>query len=263
MRSVSRREILLSVAGAAALAGCSENGSTPSDDDVFRETAIDGTELRIELAESVDADAVSVIDPSGESFAEESLSPGATQTRVEIGFEYEPGEYLIVAVAGGETVGETTHTIEPQLEITEVGVGANHPDEMPEELGTTSEAEAFVVVENRGTGPDAIEQLYFDGDVPNPRAIEEGQSGIFDSDTGRGEKDEVLLHIDTAVTLYTSTLPFSFEGDGVNCKQESQIGTAEIHVVCNSAGRVSTEQAIEYSESDSYDGCDIRLGEDV
>lgn len=261
MRSVSRREILLSVAGAAALAGCSENGSTPSDDDVFRETAIDGTELRIELAESVDADAVSVIDPSGESFAEESLSPGATQTRVEIGFEYEPGEYLIVAVADGETVGETTHTIEPQLEITEVGVGANHPDEMPEELGTTSEAEAFVVVENRGTGPDAIEQLYFDGDVPNPGAIEEGQSGIFNVGGDTREVERVNIQPADTETLYTSTLPFLFEGDGVSCESDAQSGEFELILHTQVEGVVTVTHSIEYTGSEEYDGCDISLGE--
>jgi len=98
----------------------------------------------------------------------------AQQISFEIGTGYEPGEYRVVALKGEETVAESTRDIEPEIQIQDVGLYRNNPDKPWDEVYGESQTdskkngEAFVTIQNSGSGPDAVVELRFTGDVPNP-----------------------------------------------------------------------------------------------
>jgi len=259
MTQPTRRTLLCSIAGAAALSGCSENTESPNDSGQFEQASVEDQQLVVSMSESLDADTISVVNPDGEAFAETDLSAGVTRVAFDIGTEYVPGEYRILATDGEETVAETTTVIEPDLEIVEVGVGANHLDRMPEELGSTRDVECFVEVENRGQGPELVEQLHIKGEVPNPTNLTENESGIFDAENGGGEKDRVLLLRTQQKDIFSNSLPFSFEGDGIDCEPESQQGLAEVSISTRVGADLKQEYDVTYSASSEYDGCDIAL----
>lgn len=258
MRSVwRRRAVLHGVVGlAAAFAGCfsDPNGDDESPDaNGVDDVRVEGTMLIVELAAGAAIDRVNVIAPDGTAFAGKDVQQGVTTVEFDIGVAYQAGEHRIVGVADGQTVAETTLDITPNVTITEVGVGANHLDRMPDALGETKSSEALVSLENTGNGPEAIEKLLFLGDVPNPtidikNTDDNGNvSGIFDVDEGTGDIDFFVLTSSETATIYSNTLPFSFEGDGVDCKSETQIGEFEVTAVTRVNGNVSQSYEIEYS----------------
>lgn len=269
MRPLTRRRVLLASAGiGAALAGCSSDpsSSAPSESPSpsgggFRAVRTAGMSLVVELGETT-LDSVSVVAPDGTSFAEEPVQAGVSTVEIQLGTAYEPGEYRVLGVADGESVAETRLEIRPELEIVEVGVGANHLDRMPSELGTTAEQEAFVRIRNAGTGPQSITQLAFQGQVPNPEETpsDPEESGIFNQSTGRGSVESILVAAGEEVTLFSTSLPFSFEGDGVDCDSEPIDAefTVSVQVEIGSE-TVSQVYPISYSASETYDGCRITI----
>ncbi len=86
-----------------------------------------------------------------------------------------------------ETVVETTTELRPEIQIQDVGLYRNNPDKPWDEVYGESETdrikngEAFVTVENTGSGPEAITELIFSGDVPNPIENPRG-SGMHEAD---------------------------------------------------------------------------------
>lgn len=268
----TRRTLLGGIASASVpLAGCSlpsdSDGGSDGDDGgsgSFDQVQVDGQTLVVELG-SVSADQVNVIAPDGSAYSSTSVAQGATRVEFDIGLSYTPGEYRVVASAGDSTVAETELTIAPELSITEVGVGANHPERMPDELGTTGKSEAFISVENRGQGPAVIEKLLLLGELPNPtgeleQANEEEVSGIFDVESGQGEVPQYPLNPDSEATIFTNTLPFSFQGDGVDCTSEEQTGefrvTASARIDDESA---TAEYTAQYSPATESDECQISI----
>lgn len=252
MRKRTRRDVLCSIAGAAALAGCSESTSTGGEP--FENVAVDDTELIVKLADDTSGN-IAITDPEGELFAEADRAPGETQLTFELGMDYTPGEYEIALVEGDERSATTSLDIHPELEIVEVGIGENHPDRMPESLGRTADVECFVELRNTGTGPTAIQQLEFNGDVPNPTALHNSESGIFDDTTGQGERDQVILNPDSTDTIFSSTLPFSFEGEGTDCQEEGQEGECLIKITGSNHPSIEQQFQVEYPGADEYDAC--------
>ena len=258
MRELTRRDVLGGTVGAATLfAGCSESSSSGA----FTQTAVADQQLIVEFEESLDAETISVIDPDGESFGEMSISAGVTRVTFDIEMPYTPGEYRIVAVDGGETIAETSQEIRPELEIEDVGIRANRLDEMPDERGGGREAEAVVTVKNSGTGPERILDLSLGGDIPNPRNPDDEGIGIYDPDIPGETHEPVSLNSAQQRTLFTSTLPFLFEGDGIDCSPEPQSGEMTVTIEGDISGEYSEEYRIDYTASESYDGCDISLPE--
>jgi hypothetical protein len=257
MSQPTRRTLLCSIAGVAALSGCSKNTESPSDSGQFKRASVEDQQLVITMSESLDAETVSVVDSNGEAFAETDLNAGVTRVTFDIGTGYVPGEYRILATDGEETIAETTTVIKPDLQIVDIGVGANHQDRMPEELGNTRDVECFVKVENRGQGPEIIEQLHIKGEVPNPTNLAESESGIFDAEDGGGEKDRVLLLRTQQRDIFSSSLPFSFEGSGTDCETEPQRGLAKVSISTRVGSDLEREYEITYSASSEYDGCNI------
>lgn len=252
----TRRHVLSGITTATvALVGCLGASGDPG----FTRSEVTDQELVVEFDEDLEPDAISVVDPDGEGYGETSVATGATRASFDISMPYTPGEYTIIATQDGDHVAETTQEIQPKLEIVDVGVGANRMDEMPEELGNTRESNAIVEVSNTGSGPEVIHHLNLSGDLPNDRDDLEERTGIFDPESGRESTSPVLVESGENRTLFTTTVPFSFHGDGVTCDEESQSG--EFIVKLDSGVHDSHTQgfSIEYSGAESYNGCDIDI----
>lgn len=257
-RHHSRRAVLGSVAGAIALAGCSE--LTPGGASVgFRRVEVEGEDLVVELDSADSTVAISVIDPRGETYAETEIGVGATRETIHLGTTYLPGEYEVRAILEGETAAKTTTEIQPELEIIEIGIGANYPERMPDALGHTYSVESFLSIRNIGTGPTSIRKLVFSGDVPAPSKLGENESGIFDVESGAGQISEVAISPGQDVTIFSSTLPFSFEGSGVDCRESSWTGTFSVLLESTNIRTTKRSYQVWYPASEEYNGCNPRI----
>ena len=277
MNRRSRRAILGGLAGlGTVLAGCSSRGTddetTNDGADVdpsgpFASIRVEGTALVVELAEGSSVDGVNVIAPSGAVFAEQRVATGATRVEIGLDTRYRPGEHRILAVRDGESVAETTLAIRPDLEILDVSVGANNLDEIPEGLNFREE-QALVTVRNRGNGPARVSRLLLLGDLPNPTSeLETGDSDTEDGLYSSGEPTDsgvVTIPANERDSLVTDTMPFLFSGDGVECRPESQQGEFTITIeLARTDSQASAEFNIQYSASQTSDGCSIEIGGEV
>ncbi|EMA07935.1 hypothetical protein [Haloferax denitrificans] len=280
---IDRRTVLRTLGGAAlaSVAGCldgSRNSDTTTPNQTSATTERAGPLSRIAVEEQaivveVDADAtveqVNLIQPNGELFGKRGLAAGARQVSFEIGTAYEPGEYRIVALDGEETVAEGSLSIQPDLRIVEMGIGRNQPEEMWNSSGDEVTDEAFVTVENRGTGPNAVTKLLFIGDVPYP-SDEEGTnyanhddvSGIYDPESD-SEVAEVIIPAGKQLTIYSFRSPFAFvPGSDISCQDGEQSG--EFNLILKTrvaASEVSKTYNVQYTDSTSTEGCSISIGE--
>jgi hypothetical protein len=264
----TRRTLVGGIASATVpLAGCSLD--SPSDDPTdsggggdFEQVQVDGQTLVVGLGE-LSPSTVNVIAPDGTAFASRSVPQGATTVTFEIGLSYAPGEYRVVASTGESTIAETTLTIAPDLEILEVGVGANHLDRMPGEL-SFPEHQAIVKIANRGTGSEIVSQMQILGGVPNPTtdiAQEDADSsGIYDTKDDYGNLEQPVVPAQETVVFYTTTMPFAFVGDGVDCKSEPQTKEGEIRIpVVVESGVKTTSLSVHYSASEQSDECSVSV----
>lgn len=271
---ISRRNALRTVAGAvlASVAGCLNNGDssgTPGDGTTDSESkgplkrvAVDRTTLVTELSAEADVDQVNLIQPNGELFGKRDVAAGAQQVSFEIGTAYEPGEYRVVALKGEETVVESTRHIEPEIQIRDVGLYRNNPDKPWNEVYGESQTdskkngEAFVTIQNSGNGPDAVVELRFTGDVPNPVEDPRG-SGIY-------EKDSVVIPAGETVDLFSDSFPFGSEiGDeGMGCSTDGNSGKFTVGLETRVTGQeVTKSYNVEYTGSDEMQNCEITISE--
>lgn len=228
----------------------------------FDRVAVEGQTLVVGLGE-VSADTVNVIAPDGTAFESRSVAQGATTVEVDIGLSYDPGEYQVVASAEDSTVAETSLTIAPELEIVEVGVGGNHSEEMPNGLNF-ADKQAIVEITNRGTGPEVLEQLLILGGVPNPTTDlvqdDVSTSGIYDVEDGYGDLEQPVVPAQETVVFYTTTMPFAFVGNGVDCKSEPQTETCELRIPVKIGTQDETATfPVGYSGSEQSDKCSIAV----
>jgi hypothetical protein len=267
----TRRTLLGGIASATVpLAGCSMDGPADGSSDggadggEFERVAVEGRTLVVEFGE-LSADTVNVIAPDGTAFASRSVAQGATTVEIDIGLSYEPGEYQVVASADESTVAETSLTIAPELEILEVGVGANHPDRMPDGLNFADE-QAIVEISNTGSGPGVVDQLLILGDVPNPTTeLAQGgneESGIFDVEQGYGNLSRASVPAGETAVLFSTSMPFLFSGDGIMCKDSPQTGEFEAKISVEVGdGPLAEIHSIRYSASEQPDQCEITVGD--
>ncbi|MFC4552439.1 hypothetical protein [Halorussus sp. GCM10023401] len=271
---ISRRNALRTVAGAAlaSVAGCLNDGGssgTPSDGTAttnsqgpLTRVAVEGTTLVVQLSAEADVDQVNLIQPNGELFGRRDVATGAQQVSFEIGTAYEPGEYRVVALKGEETVAESTTDIEPDIQIQDVGLYRNNPDKPWDEIYGESQTdskkngEAFVTIQNSGSGPDAVVELWFSGDVPNPVEDPRG-SGIY-------EKDSVVVPAGETVDLFSDSFPFGSEiGDeGMGCSTDGNSGQFTVALETRVTGQeVTKSYSVEYTGSDEMQNCEIKISE--
>lgn len=278
---INRRNALRTVAGAAlaSVAGCLNDGGssgTPGDRTTASESqgplkrvTVDGTTLVVELSAEADVDQVNLIQPNGELFGKRDVAAGVQQVSFEIGTAYELGEYRVIALKGEESVVETSLPIQPNLSIVEMGIGRNQPEKMWDGSNDEIAEEAFVTVENQGSGPDAITKLLFIGDVPYPSdeegtnyANNEDVSGIYDPQSD-SEVSEVVVAAGARVTIYSSRSPFAFvPGSGTSCKNEQQSGEFELILETQvGENQLTKTYSIQYSASTEADNCEITISE--
>ena len=270
---ISRRTALRTVAGAAlvSVAGClndNDGSGTPGDGTTSPDSngpltriAVEGITLVVELSEETDIDQVNLIQPNGELFGKRDVAAGAQQVSFEIGTAYAPGEYRIVALKGEETVVETTTELRPEMQIQDVGLYRNNPDKPWDEVYGESETdrikngEAFVTVENTGSGPEAITELIFSGDVPNPIENPRG--------SGMHEIDRVVVSPGETADLFSNSFPFGSESeDGMGCSPDGNSGQFTVIVETQVSGnRVTSTYDVQYSGSDEMTDCEVTITE--
>jgi len=279
--TISRRNVLRTAAGAAlvSVAGCltddgdsgtpGDGTDSPDGQGPLQRVAVEGTTLVVELSPDADVDQINLIQPNGELFGTRDVAAGAQQVSFEIRTSYAPGDYSVIALRDEETVAETSLSLQPDLEIVEMGIGKNQPEKMWDGPRDEIAEEAFVTVENQGSGPDAITKLLFIGDVPYP-SDEEGTnyadsddiSGIYDPQSD-SEVNEVIVGAGEQITVYSSRSPFAFvPGAGTSCTDDEQSGEFEL-ILETEVGdsRITKGYAIQYSASSEPDGCDITISE--
>jgi len=268
---LSRRTALRTVAGAAlaSVAGCLNNGdspgggnSTPSDEGgVIQEVTVEGTELVVEYSSEEEVDQINLVQPNGELFGQRETAAGSQQVSFEIGTSYEPGEYTVVALSGEETLAETSSAIQPEIGIQEVGLYRNNPEKPWDEVYGDTETdrlkngEAYVTVENTGSGPEAVVELIFSGDVPNPVEDPRG-SGMY-------ETEQVVISPGETTDLFSSSFPFGSESEeGMGCSPDGNSGQFTVTVRTQVGGdQVSKSFDVQYSGSTEMSDCEVSITE--
>lgn len=257
---LTRRTVLGTAAGMlTALAGCAGSTQPGESSSPFQEVAVEESMVVVTLVSDSKVERVNLIDPDGERVGSSKVVSGETRLQFDLGMSYTPGTFDVVA----EPEGETSIKIQPNIEIQEVGVGANHMDQMPDELGSMKEEEALVVVKNLGNGPDNIQSLIFSGDVPNPSGNlrdSENRSGIFDTRDEKGEAPKITLLGGDQETLFSTTVPFSFEGNGRDCEPTPYSGkfTTSLATSINE-DPVKSRFNIRYTGAEAYDNCSVTV----
>ncbi|MCU4975039.1 hypothetical protein OB955_20250 [Halobacteria archaeon AArc-m2/3/4] len=167
-----------------------------------------------------------MIRPDGELFAERIISTGSSRETIEIGTDYQPGEYEILGLEDGEEHARESIVIEPDVQITDLRLGRNHPEAMYEGASDReAQREAIVTIENTGTGSDEVTRLEFSGDVPRPTPDDYEESGIYDTENDIGRyADGVTVAPDSEIVIYSQSMPFSPAGDHVSCSPETTEG---------------------------------------
>jgi hypothetical protein len=278
---ISRRTALRTIAGTALLgvAGCLSDGEdsdtsdggtgSPDGQGPLQRIAVEETTLVVELSASADIGQINLVQPNGELFGTREVAAGVQQVSFEIGTAYEPGEYRVIALRGDEVVVETSLPIQPNLSIVEMGIGRNQPEKMWNSSDDEISEEAFITVENQGSGPDAITKLLFIGDVPYPSDEDgtnyvnnEDDSGIYDPESN-SEVREVVIGAGKRVTIYSSRSPFAFvPGSGISCEDEQQSGEFELIIQTRvGENQLSRTYEIQYSASNEANNCDITISE--
>lgn len=259
-----RRTVLGSIAGSTVLplAGCTgppDGQGNPGG--AIRDVTVSEMQLVVTLREDASVDGLTVIRPDGSEFATRSVAAGVTRETFDLGMPYSPGEYEVHAVADDETVDETSLDIRPDVRITDLKLGRNHPNEMYK--GASDQAirsEAIVTVENHGTGPDAVTQLRFEGDVPQPTPDDFDESGIYDteSDFG-GHLERAFVEPGSGLVLFSNSRPFSSTGDNVSCGKVQGQFTVGIKTQIERKD-TTTSFGISYQGNDQTN-CDISISE--
>ncbi|WP_207589902.1 hypothetical protein [Halomontanus rarus] len=239
-----------------ALSGC-----TGSSDGVFEDVFVEETALVLEFTSESPVEQVNVIRPDGELFAERELPAGSSRETIEIGTDYQPGEYEILGLEDGEERARESIVIEPDVQITDLRLGRNHPEAMYEDASDrVAQSEVIVILENNGTGYEQVTKLSFTGDVPRPTSDDHGGSGIYDTNSDvRSDADSILISPGEEVTIYSSSRPFLLIDGQVSCSPDTVSGEFVTTIETAVRGDDLTETyEIEYTGED-LDNCQINI----
>ncbi|WP_276256807.1 hypothetical protein [Halomontanus rarus] len=222
---------------------------------------VEETALVLEFTSESPVEQVNVIRPDGELFAEREIPAGSTRETVEIGTDYQPGEYDILGLEDGDERARESIVIEPDVQITDLRLGRNHPEAMYEGASDReAQREAIVTIENTGTGSDEVTRLEFSGDVPRPTPDDYEKSGIYDTESDIGRyADAVTLPPDSEVVIYSQSMPFSPAGDHVSCSPETTAGEFETIIETSVQGKATVATYnVTYTGEDLLE-CEIEL----
>jgi len=250
------------------LAGCSrltDRGSGTAGE-LIQSVAVDGLELVVELERDA-IDQLNVISPSGDLFTQRTIESGVSRMTISTGTDYSPGEYELIGLSDGETVETTSIVLEPDLELTELRLGRDYPEDMYEGArDSRTEAEAILSVTNRGTGPTALTALRFEGDVPIPSHEsydEVGRSGIYDPESDFGaDADLIPVPAGETVLIYSNSQPFSPAGTRSKCDSVGRDGQFTVSLsATHESENIDRDYIIHYLGT-SPDDCDIDIERD-
>jgi len=268
---ISRRTVFQTVAGTAlaGLAGClGDNDSGTPDDgtdplagqDQIERVAVEGTTLIVELSTRAEVDQINLIKPNGEFFGQREVATGARQVSFELRTSYAPGEYRVVALNEEETKAEVSTEIRPEIQILDVGLFRNNSDKPWDEVygesptDSKKNGEAFVTIQNTGSGPDAVVDLRFAGDVPNPVEDPRG-SGIY-------KEDHIVISAGETVDLFSDSFPFGSEIGGMGCSIDGNSGQFTVVLETqNTSQQVTKEFDVRYTDSSEMYDCEITINE--
>ncbi|RQG95538.1 hypothetical protein [Natrarchaeobius chitinivorans] len=269
---INRRTVLSGIAtGSTAITcGCLSGGentgfkpgeNTLGTNGIFEDIFIDGTDLVLEFSDDSSIDHVNVIDPNGELFAERQIAAGVDRTRIEIGLEYDPGEYDIIALENDGVQTTQSVVIEPDVRITDLRLARNHPEKMFEGASDIDiRTEAIVGLENAGSGPDQAIRLAFSGEVPRPTPDEYEMSGIYDRDSDiRQESEGVEILPGEELTVYSQLMPFSESGQNVSCSPDTVEGAFQVVLETAIQEKIVSEEYSVSFTGESLGECDIQI----
>ncbi|MFC7237637.1 hypothetical protein ACFQS4_05295 [Saliphagus sp. GCM10025317] len=255
-----RRNVLrvLAIATSVGLAGCTasdnDESATKSNDSLEFTSRIEETQLVLRFQAGV-IDQVNVVDPAGELFATRTVEAGVSRLAVEIGTEYTPGTYDVIGLAADEVVETHSLKLEPNLELIDLRLGKNHPEEMYEGANELDiAAKAILYLTNTGSASTAVTSLRFRGDVPLPTHEsydETGDCGIYDTDNKvGGNADEVVIPAGETIVIYSNTRPFSPTARGAECNLAGYEGrfTVELSSV-HASQDIKLEYTIQYQDT--------------
>ncbi|GAD53680.1 hypothetical protein MBEHAL_2440 [Halarchaeum acidiphilum MH1-52-1] len=210
---------------------------------------------------------MNLVKPNGSLFGTRDVAQGASRVSFDLGTTYTPGKYELVAVNGDQTIGTTTRTLQPDLQILEIEIGRKNPEKMWNGTEREIADEAYVVVENRGSGPVSVTQLLFLGMAPYPSgedgtgyADDPDVSGIYDPQSD-SEVSKVTFGPEEQKTLYSSRSPFAFvPGSGTTCTESDQKGTFTLSLeTAPDASSVSKTYDIRYSAAEKFNNCTLTV----
>jgi hypothetical protein len=222
---------------------------------------VEGTSLVVEIGSASALDKVSLVQPNGEQFGQREIITEVEQISFELGVAYDPGEYQVVGLNGGETVTEQSVSIKPDLQIREVGLYRNQPDKPWTEVYGESDTnipkngETFVSVENTGTGPNTVTGLVFSRDVPNP--VENPQND------GLYESEQVIVPPGETVDLFSYSFPFgSASKEGMGCSLDGNEGQFTVTVETTVGERpIDSSFDVKYTGATEMGECEITITE--
>ncbi len=257
--------ITTGLAGCSGLSGGSDTTSADTGGEIIKSVDVDGLDLVIELDRDA-IDQLNVIAPSGDLFAQRTIESGVSRTTIAIGTDYAPGEYELIGLYDGDSVETVPVSLEPDLELTELRLGRDYPEEMYDGARDSSiEADAILSVRNGGSGPTALTALRFDGDVPFPTHEsydETGESGIYDPESDFGADAEALtIPAGETVLVYSNSLPFLPVNARSKCDSVGRDGQFTVYLsATHDTVNLDRDYVIHYIETDS-DDCAIEIGE--
>lgn len=268
---ISRRTVFQTAAGTAlaGFTGCLGNSDSGTSDtgtdplagqDQIERVAVEGTKLVIELSAGAEVDQINLIEPKGELFGQREVATGARQVSFELRTTYTPGEYRVIALNGEEKTVEISTEIRPEIQILDVRLFRNNPDKPWDEVygesptDSKKNGEAFVTVQNTGSGPDAVVELRFRGDVPNP--VEDPRGG------GIHEEDHIVISADETVDLFSDSFPFGSEIGGMGCSTDGNSGQFTVVLETQNTGQQVTKAFdVKYTDSSEMYNCEIIINE--
>jgi len=228
---LTRRNLLsgIAVSAVASLSGCAESTDTddsPESGTGLNQVTTEETDLVVDFETEHSIDEISIIQPDGELFAERSVATRVRRETFDLGLDYDPGEYEIIGLTDETEQFSSTIDISPDVQITELLLGRNHPDQMYDGASErTIRTEAIISVENSGNGPDAATQLVFTGDIPRATPVNQDRSGIYDIENRiGGHADKIKLPPNEEVVLYSYSTPFGSATDNVTCSTNTTSG---------------------------------------
>jgi len=113
--------------------------------------------------------------------------------------------------------------------------------------------EAFVTVENTGSGPETVTELVFSGGVPNPS--ENPRSN------GIHRTDRAVIPVGETVDLYSASFPFGSESpEGMGCSTDGNNGQFMVTMeTAVEASPVTQTYDVQYSGSSDMTDCEVTI----